>query len=359
MITISVCMIVKNEEDVLRRCLDCVKQFADEIVIVDTGSTDKTKEIATEYTDKVYDFIWCDDFSKARNYSFLQATCDYCMWLDADDVVLDEDIEKIVQLKNTLSQEISIVMMKYNTGFDEQGNPTFSYYRERLIKNFMGYRWEGVIHEVIALRGALQYEEIAVTHRKLHVSDPNRNLRIFEQRMKDGVILNPREQFYYARELYYHARYQDAYQEFETFLNEGKGWIENNIDACQMMGYCAYSLGNDEVALRCFFRSFVYDEPRAELCCDIGKHFLDRSQYKQAVFWYETALARKRNDTSGAFVRGDCYGYIPYLQLCVCWWHLNDIEKAKRCNEKAGEIKPASIEVKKNREFFLAREAQR
>ena len=61
--TLSCCFIVKNEEKVLERILECVKKFADEIVIVDTGSTDKTKEIAKKYTDKVFDFEWCDDFS--------------------------------------------------------------------------------------------------------------------------------------------------------------------------------------------------------------------------------------------------------------------------------------------------------
>lgn len=352
MISISVCMIVKNEEDVLARCLDCAKQFADEIIIVDTGSSDDTKKIAKQYTSKVYDFAWCDDFSKARNYSFSKADSDYCMWLDADDVVLDDDIRKIQELKKTLDPLVSIVMMKYNTSFDKEGRPTFSYFRERLIQNHVGFLWEGVIHEVISPRGNIRYEEIAITHRKIHVSDPDRNLRIFESRIQDGAILNPREQFYYARELYYHARYQDAYDTLQRFLDEKKGWMENNIDACQMMGYCAYQLNDDERALMSFYRSFVYDEPRAELCCDIGKHFLDRQQFTQAIFWYETALTRKRNDTSGAFVRGDCYGYIPCLQLCVCWWNLGDKEQAAMYNEKAGVFKPASEEVIRNRAFF-------
>ena len=78
--TISLCMIVKNEEDVIERCLSSAKDVIDEIIIVDTGSTDSTKSIAQKYTDKVYDFKWCDDFSKARNFSFSKATMDYCMW---------------------------------------------------------------------------------------------------------------------------------------------------------------------------------------------------------------------------------------------------------------------------------------
>ena len=74
---ISLCMIVKDEEDVLERCLECAKNIADEIVIVDTGSKDRTKDIANKYTDKVYDFDWWNDFSKARNYAFSKATKEY------------------------------------------------------------------------------------------------------------------------------------------------------------------------------------------------------------------------------------------------------------------------------------------
>ena len=77
MITISLCMIVKNEEKILRRCLDSVADLVDEIVIVDTGSQDETKRIAAEYTKFVYDFQWVDDFSAARNFAFSKATQEY------------------------------------------------------------------------------------------------------------------------------------------------------------------------------------------------------------------------------------------------------------------------------------------
>ena len=86
MVTISLCMIVKNEEDVIGRCLDSVSDLVDEINIVDTGSTDRTKEIVAKYTDRIFDFEWIDDFSAARNFSFQQATRQYILWLDADDI---------------------------------------------------------------------------------------------------------------------------------------------------------------------------------------------------------------------------------------------------------------------------------
>ena len=83
MITLSLCMIVKNEEETLARCLDSIKDAVDEIIIADTGSTDSTVKIAKRYTDKVYHFDWVYDFSAARNFSFSKASSDYCMWLDA------------------------------------------------------------------------------------------------------------------------------------------------------------------------------------------------------------------------------------------------------------------------------------
>ena len=79
---ISLCMIVRNEEAVLGRCLDSVADLVDEIILVDTGSTDNTKAVAAEYAAKIYDFPWCDDFSAARNYAVSQAVGDYWLWLD-------------------------------------------------------------------------------------------------------------------------------------------------------------------------------------------------------------------------------------------------------------------------------------
>ena len=78
MITISLCMIVKNEEKHLARCLDHIANLVDEIIIVDTGSTDQTLEIASKYTSKIYTHPWIDDFSDARNYAFSKASMDYC-----------------------------------------------------------------------------------------------------------------------------------------------------------------------------------------------------------------------------------------------------------------------------------------
>lgn len=352
MATLSVCMIVKNEEDVLGRCLACIKDIADEIIIVDTGSTDQTKEIAKEYTDKIFDFPWIHDFSAARNHSFAQATQDYIMWLDADDIIDEENRQKLKSLKISLAPSVDMVTMQYDVAFDEGGNPTLSYCRERLFKRSMHYRWEGEIHEVIAPYGTIIHSEIAIRHKKMRPNEPDRNLNLFQRMISQGKELDPRQQYYYARELYYNAKYQEAIDQFLTFLQEGKGWVENNISACKDLAACYYHLNDDFHALASLFRSFSYDQPRAELCCDIGQHFLDRNQYRSAIFWYELASTRTIDGQSGAFVLRDSYGYTPYMQLCVCYDRLGDSQNAYEYNEKAGQIKPNDRAYLYNKNYF-------
>lgn len=120
--TISLCMIVKNEEAVIDRCLASVARLMDEIVIVDTGSTDATKDICRRYTDRIFDFAWNDDFSAARNFSFDQATGDFIFWLDADDVLTPDNQEKLKKLKGELTPDVSAVSMPYHLSFDSEGN---------------------------------------------------------------------------------------------------------------------------------------------------------------------------------------------------------------------------------------------
>ena len=232
MVSVSLCMIVKNEEDVLGRCLESAAGLVDEIVIVDTGSTDRTREVAARFTNQIFDFPWADDFAAARNESFSHASMDYCLWLDADDVLLEADRAAFLALKETLDPAVSVVMAPYHTGFDESGRVTFSCFRERLIKNRAGMRWEGAVHEAVAPAGRILYGDFAVTHRKTRPGDPDRNLRIYEAQLAAGKVLDPRQQLYYGRELYYHQRYEEALAVFQDFLEEGRGWLENNIDAC-------------------------------------------------------------------------------------------------------------------------------
>ncbi len=359
MATISLCMIVKNEEDVLERCLRSVEGIPDETIIIDTGSTDRTKEIARRFTQKVYDFAWRDDFSAARNESFSRAEMDYCLWLDADDLISPVQRETWIALKGMLDREqpqADVVMAPYHTAFDH-GNPVLTYYRERLLRRGAGFQWKGRVHEAIVPEGKILYTDAAVEHHKEKAGDRDRNLRIYQKQLAEGEALEPRQMFYYARELLDHREYQEAQRAFLCFLGEKGGWVENKLEACRLLAICLYAQGREEEALAALLWSLSYDAPRAELCCSLGQHFFDRECWEKAAFWYRQALEARRDDASGAFVLQDCYGYIPCIQLCVCYDRLGNQIKAEEYNEMAGGYKPASEAYLYNLEYFKGKKA--
>ncbi|WP_139902238.1 tetratricopeptide repeat-containing glycosyltransferase family 2 protein [Clostridium thermarum] len=352
MITISLCMIVKNEERVIARCLDSVKDIVDEIIIVDTGSRDRTKEICKKYTDKIFDFQWMDDFSAARNYSYSKAAKDYILWLDADDIILEEDRAKFKDLKANLDPSVDTVMMKYNVGFDEEGKVTLSYYRERLSKRANNYRWIEPVHEYLEKSGNIINSDICITHRKDGPSSSGRNLSIYEKNIARGMKLSPRGLFYYARELFYNGRYDEAIKYFEEFLDTGLGWAEDNISACHLLANC-YDVRKERAKVfKSLIRSFEYDAPRAEICCQLGDYYFENGDYERAISWYKLATKLDKPSDSWGFISHDYYDFIPSIQLCVCYDRLGKTEEAIKYNNKAGEYKPNSPAVLHNKRYF-------
>lgn len=345
-------MIVKNEEKTLPRCLESVKGIFDEIIIVDTGSTDSTVNEAEKYTNKVYHFEWCDDFSAARNYSFSKAASDYVMWLDADDVILAKDVDKLKQVKNSLGGSEDVIMLPYNTSLDKNLNPLFSFYRERILKRSRGFLWRGRVHEAVEYSGKVIYADAAVTHKSIKTDYSERNLNIYMKQEKLGEPFSPRDKFYFGRELFYHSHYSLAAAKISEFLDDGNGWVENNVEACKILSYCLRKTKGDKEALKALFHSFVYSAPRAEICCEIGKIFLEQGSYSNAVYWYSLALSSKPDTQSGAFVDYSSYGFVPAIQLTVCYDRLGDIEKAKFYNELAGSFRPDSKAYLYNKKYF-------
>ena len=354
---ISLCMIVRDEEAVLERCLESIQDVVDEIIIVDTGSVDQTKAIAEKYTEQIYDFSWVDDFSAARNFAFSKGTGEYLMWMDADDIFPETEKRKFFDFRETLEkQPCDVVMMKYDAGFDANGEPTFSYYRERLIRNCPLAKWQGRVHEVIPPFGEVRYAEIHFAHKKERDAYSERNLLIYEKMLQEGENLEPREQFYYGRELFYHGKYERAVDVFQKFLQEPFGWLENKLEAVRFYAYSLQRLGKEEEAMDALLQGLRLAPPTGELCCDIGSYFYEKQQWETAAFWYQNALKAEKRTEKGAFVQEDCYGYLPCMQLCVCYDRLGEAEQAKMYNEMADVLKPGTEAVAWNRRYFAEKE---
>ncbi|MGQ3379122.1 tetratricopeptide repeat-containing glycosyltransferase family 2 protein [Priestia endophytica] len=357
MVSISLCMIVKDEEDTIERCLNSVKELCDEIIIVDTGSTDKTKELARRYTKKLFDFKWVHHFAKARNFAFSKATKDYILWLDADDVILKDDLQKLLLLKQTLDQSVDAVMMPYNLAFDSSGNVTFSSKRHRLVKRSRNFQWIGAVHEYLAVGGKIIRQDAAVTHRSTKTEKSDRNLKIYQQNLKDGKTFSPRDLYYYANECFDHSLYDEAIAHYEKFLKSGLGWIEDCISACDKLAEIFIRKNEQDKAIKAALRSFEYDLPRAEHCCKLGYIYLTQQNIDKAIFWYDlaTKLDIQRAENTGGFVQKDYYTWIPHIQLCVCYDRIGNIEEAFEHNEKAREYAPTNPSVLYNKEYFEKR----
>lgn len=138
--TISLCMIVKNEEDCLRKCLDSVKDKVDQIVIVDTGSTDATIDIAKEYTKEIYCFQWCDDFAAARNESLKYAKSDYILVLDADEYLPSD-----ADLKAEISTGFDYYFLKIHNMLSY--GRAINHTAVRLFANYRGLLYRNRLHE--------------------------------------------------------------------------------------------------------------------------------------------------------------------------------------------------------------------
>ena len=348
--TVSVCMIVKNEEKVLDRALSGLS-FADEIVIADTGSEDGTKKIAARYTDKIYDFQWTDDFAAARNFVFSKGSSDYLMWLDADDVVTAENAEKLSEWKAEACADTLYCL--YDAAFDESGKPSFSYYRERAVRNCPLARWNGFVHECIAPFGKIERSDIRIEHRPLPGKQKKgRNLEIYRKQLQRGKEFNARERFYYGRELIFNGFKEEGIAVINGMLAMPDAFYVNCIEGLRTVAEAEISLGKAEAAKFSYLKSFMFGEPRAGIVNGLGRLAMARNDYAEAAFWFRAALNCRDHSAEGDFERPEERALIPYLQLTVCLWRLNDFEGAKRAHKAAEAIAPNHPSVAYNRQFF-------
>lgn len=346
---LSVCLIVKNEEKILKRCLKPVSEFADEIIIVDTGSTDKTVEIAKQFTPQVYNFTWNNNFSEARNYSFAKANGKYIMWLDADDVINNENVTKINQLKNHLTADT--YMAKYKI-MDKNNHIVMEFFRERIVKNCQNAKWNGFLHETITPFGVIEYTDFSITHQKQFGKDPKRNLKIYQHHIKNGTVLNTRELYYYSKELFYNQYYSKCITTLKKFLKAKNQFYANTLDATLTLSKCFELKNENQKALKTLLSALANISPTSEYVCEIGDIFLRLNNINMAITYYNFALTLPPQDTQGVFVNLDYYYFVPHIQLSVCYYTIKDYEKAKCHHNLAKQFNPNSEIVKNNDKFF-------
>ncbi len=325
MITVSLCMIVKNEEKVLARCLDSVSDLVDEMIIVDTGSTDKTKEIAYRYTDKVYDFEWIHDFSAARNFAFSKASCDYIYTADADEVINEENRERFRALKEGMLPEIEIVQMYY--GNQLSFGTIYNYDRElrpKLFKRLRTFEWIEPIHETLRLSPVVFDSEIEITHLP-EQSHTGRDLQAFKRQLKKEGALSDRLWNLYAKELFVSGQDEDFLEaeEYFTMLADAPDTSMDRMKEALCVVAKAAALRKDYLKFYRYAIKDIASEGVSEMCCLLGEYYLNAKEYEEAAVWFYNAAFEARSILNIHYS-----GDMPLKQLSVCYQSMGLSEQA-------------------------------
>lgn len=260
---LSACLIVKNEEAMLEECLKSLSGVG-EYVIVDTGSTDNTVEIASKYG-KVYHHKWKDDFADARNYALSKAKGDYILAIDADEI-LDTPIEEI---KKQLEYMGEYNALECKLRWDDN----HSHNVPRVYKK--GLKWEGACHEYIVCNA--KPSNMVITYRKspTHSADPERNLRILLAHKDE-----PRSQYYLAQEYFDRGEWEKALKEYKAYIKVGT-WRYEISDANLRASKCLFNLQRGDEARDMCLQAILGNPEFKEALL----HMADMSWENEAKTW--------------------------------------------------------------------------
>lgn len=340
---VSCAIICKNEEKNLERLLPKLKPHVDEIVVVDTGSTDKSIEIARKYAN-VYEREW-KDFSDARNFSFAKCTHKYVFWIDCDD-----DIEGAENLRKLAEQAERTGMagwgFKYNYAVDENGNVLSVQWRERLLDKTQ-FEWLGKIHESACQttkNPVHRSDEVVINHLATLEDMKKSNLRnlemLLDEHKQDKEKTDPRT-LYYIAQTYKGLKDWVNAAKFYTLYIPTSGWDEEKAQAWHSLADCLRFMDkfNEAIIADMECLKILPDWPDGYLgIADTYFHKADHTSSKKdweaCVEWLKAGFTKKVPDTIRV-IEPQRYTWMPTLQMAIAYLNLGKVFKSYDLYKKA------------------------
>lgn len=344
--TISLCMIVKNEEKFLGQCLESVEDVVDEIVIVDTGSTDSTVEIAKKFTDKIYFHEWEGSFSKARNQAMQYCSCDWILQLDADEAFRREDIPLL--LKTVAEGEYDVYFMalmnKTPIGWTK-------HYFQRLYRRGRA-RYQGIVHNQLVYKGAAQKTEMVIYHWGYNLSEEEmqkkyiRTGTLLAQQIKKDPA-NPFAYMNYVRVLKSQRRYEEAVAMGHTALKVARKRMTDDIR--QMIHFdsiCALielkRLEEAEKRARALLKEFPKN---LDVNYSLGHTLVNQKRFKEAIEAFKGYLVvleqeKKVPTHSNLIVDTYAFEHRVWAIMADCYYELGQYEEGLHAAETAQQLRP-------------------
>lgn len=354
MLPISVCMIAKNEEQHIEECLKRLKLYQWEIVFVDTGSTDRTVEIAAKYTDKIYHFDWIDDFSAARNYALAQAENDWILSIDCDEYLESIDVNTLLLLMGQHSYDAGQVLIRNR--FTQDGQTSIENIRVSRFFNKIYYHFEGAIHEQVERKNTdsngVHIHEVIYQPKKafaapitlLHVGYDGSETEMREKSLRNISLLEKElESTGEDAYLYYQLGqscmrlndYEKAYEWFNLGLSMDvdpeQGYVQNMVET---YGYCLLDLKRYAEALQL---TGIYDifAIRADFVFLMGLIYMNNAQFDKAIEEFKKATAMEQFSVEGI------NSYRANYNIGVIYECTGHIDEAREFYIKCGAFEPA------------------
>ncbi len=351
MLPISVCIIMKNEERNLGRCLDALNSYPFELILVDTGSNDSTISISKRYTDRVYSFPWINDFAAARNYSLSLASNDWVLVLDCDEEVTELDLNSLLSHMEEHPDTIGLI----NRRNHYEMNGCDSVYVDRVERFFSRriYCYEGIIHEQVVLTPQAQKSGIRRTSLPVDVNTEHSGYvgtieELTEKAMRNAVLLekmiaeNPNDPYlYFQMGQCYNMLHDDKKALF--YYRKGLRFdVDPDMEYVQMMviGY-GYALLHLELYEEALTLVNIYDTfaVSADFICLIGLIHLRTGNLLSAMGEFLKAISCPVSHAVGA------NSFIPYYNMGCINELLGDPTSALALYQKCGDFPMAAARI--------------
>lgn len=321
---ISAAIIVKNEEDIIQRCLDCVSLFADEIVVVDTGSDDKTKEIAARHPKvKLFDSehfgTWTHfsefSFSVAKNEAVEKCSGTWVIWWDADDFIDEDNARKIRNLADT-TEETCLYSFNIKYG-------PMSFEHCRMFRNGHNIKFDEAhsVHEYLNTLGHPNYSrhEVVIQHipGNKHMPSGERNIAIMEKDYNERGMDDPRTLFYLANGYREAGRQDDAIEFYKKYLNKSQ-WGEERFFARYYLAQALVHKSRFAEARQEALRAVTEDFRFAETYCMLGDLAFREGDIKRAQLWFMMASETPYPSDAKLFVTPALYKEYPMARIKEC-----------------------------------------
>lgn len=347
MIPISICMIAKNEEKNIHNCLAPLKKLGFELIIVDTGSTDHTKTLATQYTNHVYDYQWDKNFSAARNFSIAKASYDWILVVDFDEYLRESDIESLISSTYSHQKKIGTIT-RLNPCKLISGQ--FSIMTEQVARLFnRNYNhYQGIVHEqVFPIDGtepiyfpsAISFYHHGYESESSLAEKADRNLSLLLIALKSNPA-DPYLLFQIGKCYQIKKKYDLACHYFNTGLsydlNPNLTYVQDMIES---YGYCLLELKEYQTALGL---SNVYDlfAYQADFVFLMGLIYMNNALFEEAIREFQKATSLKTYRTEGINT------YMPNYNIGVIYECTGRISDAINYYQKCHGYPPALNRLK-------------